>query len=156
VLEASAFYAPTELTRGILYELQDEPDRAQRASAPTQAHLEAKVREEQNDYRIHSALGLTYAGLGRLEDAIRHGKRAVALHPVAKDALEGPARIIHLALIYSMAGQQKATLRELDAVLSVPSNLSVKWLRKGPQSDGLRANSDFEALLRKHDPADQD
>jgi serine/threonine protein kinase/tetratricopeptide (TPR) repeat protein len=154
VLEASAFYTPTTLLRGILYGLQNEPERARRAFAPAQAHLEEELRKRPQDYRVHGALGLTYAGLGRTEDAIHHGQRAVELYPLEKDALEAPVQMINLALIRTMAGQHAAAVRELDAVLSVPSILSVAWLEKDPRWDTLRTHPDFEALVRKHAPTE--
>ena len=39
---------------------------------------------------LHGQLGIAYAGLGRKDEAIREGKRAVALLPVSEDALWGP------------------------------------------------------------------
>ncbi len=150
VLEASAFYTPTSLIEGTLYRLQDRPSRASETFAALLAHLEEKLRAEPNDHRVHAAVGLVYAGLGRAEEAVRHGQRAVELHPLGKDALEAPVQIVNLALIHTMVGQHEAALEQLDAALSVPSILSVAWLRKDPRWDGLRDLPSFEELLRKH------
>jgi TolB-like protein/Flp pilus assembly protein TadD len=150
VLEASAFYTPTSLIEGTLYRLQDWPSRASDTFGSSLVHLEEKLREEPNDHRIHAALGLAYAGLGRAEEAVRHGRRAVELHPLEKDALEAPVQIVNLALIHTMVGQHEAALEQLDTALSVPSILSVAWLREDPRWDGLRDLPSFEELLRKH------
>jgi hypothetical protein len=44
-------------------------------------------------------LGLIDAALGRKEDALREGRRAVELLRVEKDAINGPRMIAHLAMI---------------------------------------------------------
>ena len=51
------------------------------------AAIEKKAAERPDDPRFHAALGLAYAYLGRKEEAIREGNRAVSLCPVSKDAL---------------------------------------------------------------------
>ncbi len=102
------------------------------------------------DHRIRRALGIAYAGLGRKEDAIREGRRAVELCPVSKDALQGPGVVWNLAVIYTMVGEYDAALEEIEYLFSVPSYMSVPWLRLDPSWDPLRDHPRFEALLEKY------
>jgi serine/threonine protein kinase/tetratricopeptide (TPR) repeat protein len=153
VLEAGAFYEPVELVRGIVLRLSNEPERAREAFTAALGLLSAKLQEGSADHRIHAALGLAYAGLGRSEEAVRHGTRAVQLYPLDKDALEAPVLLINLALVHTMVGQGEAALANLDTALSIPSILSTAWLRKDPRWDELRDAEGFEALLRKHEIA---
>ena len=44
-------------------------------------------------------LGLIDAGLGRKEEALRQGRRAVELLPVEKDAIHGTGMVEYLAMI---------------------------------------------------------
>jgi hypothetical protein len=46
------------------------------------------------------------AALGRKEDALREGRRAVELVPVEKDAINGPRMIAQLAMIAAWAGEK--------------------------------------------------
>ena len=112
--------------------------------------LEGRLAKDDLDHRTHSALGLTYAGLGRSEEAVDHGLRAVELYPVSRDALEGPGLIIDLALIYTMVGDEDAALRQLERVLSIQSIFSASWLEHDPLWDPLRDNPGFAELLARH------
>ncbi len=150
VLEAGIFATPTALLEGMTRSLMQDPQRARAAFAQSQAILEPRLASAPDDHRVHSALGLTYAGLGRTEEAVRHGRQAVALYPMSTDALQAPALVIELALIYTMIGDEQAALEQLDAVLSIPSILSAPWLAKDPRWDPLRDNAGFAELLRKY------
>ena len=67
------------------------------------------------------------ACLGRKEDAINEGKKAVELSPESEDAVEGPKATAPLAEIYASVGEHdKAHL------LAVPNGLTVPQLRLDP------------------------
>ena len=111
--------------------------------------LESQVRAAPEEYRGHCYLGYAYAGLGRAEDAIREGKRAVELLPVSQDAFSSPRAYVELARIYVMVGQCDSAVDELEYVLSIPSTLSVPGLRVDPTWRPLDSNSRFARLLQK-------
>jgi len=48
-----------------------------------------------------SLLGLIHAALGRREEAIHAGRRAVELLPVSRDSIEGPEMLINLGIIFA-------------------------------------------------------
>ena len=100
--------------------------------------------------RCNSALGIAYAGLGRKDEAIREGKKAVELYPVSKDADEGQSVVLDLAVIYTMVGEYEAALDEIEYLLSIPSETSVPWLRLDPIWDPLREHPRFQELLEKY------
>src|SRR5204863_8963733 len=68
-----------------------------------------------------SGLGLIDAGLGRKEDAIREGRQAVELTPIAKDSLEGPEVVTNLAAIYAWAGQRDLAIEQLEIAAKIPN-----------------------------------
>jgi TolB-like protein/Flp pilus assembly protein TadD/predicted Ser/Thr protein kinase len=113
--------------------------------------LERTVRSRPEDAMIRSQLGIAYAGLGRSEDAVREGRRAVELLPVSKDALEGPERALDLARIYAMVGDYDAAMDQLTYLLSIPAapgaQISVPILRLDPTWAALRNNPRFQKLL---------
>ena len=156
LIEAGIFATPTALLRGMTLRAMREPERARRAFERSRAALEEMLARAPGDHRVHAALGLTCAGLGRSEEAVRHGRRAVELYPRSRDALQAPSLGIDLALIYTMVGDNEAALAQLDAVLSIPSILSVPWLEKDPLWDPLRDNPGFAKLLRKHADDEKD
>ncbi len=110
--------------------------------------LEARLQRNPEDDNIHSLLGYAYAGLGREEEAIREGRRAVNLLPVSKDAFNGPRHRERLARIYVLIREYDAAIDELEYVLSIPSLTSVPGLRLDPAWDPLRKYPRFRALVR--------
>ncbi|MEJ2719538.1 MAG: hypothetical protein P8181_00160, partial [bacterium] len=150
VLEAAVFFTPIPMLEGMALRLAGDSARARSAFEAARLILEDKAARDPEDYRVHSALGITYAGLGRLDDAASHGERAVELYPISKDALEAPVLVIDLALTYTMIGHYDTALERLGQVLSMPSILSASWLEEDPRWDPLRGRPDFAALLEKH------
>jgi serine/threonine protein kinase/tetratricopeptide (TPR) repeat protein len=114
--------------------------------------LEEKTHEYPDNFGFHGSLGLTYAYLSRKDDAIREGERAVALMPVSKDALRGPAIVQGLAAVYSLVGEPEAAIDQIEYLLSIPNPLTVGWLRVHPAWDPLRDDPRFQALLEQYDP----
>ena len=111
--------------------------------------VEAAVRENPTDPWRHAVLGKIFAGLGRKEDAVREGKRAVALLPETKDALDGPNMILALAEIYTALGDLDSAFPLLEHSLSSPAGINVPVLKLDPLWDPLRKDPRFEQLLVK-------
>jgi len=72
-----------------IYKHQGETELAGKYYNEAAAILEKNVAEVPNDPRYHSALGIALAGIGKKEEAISEGFRAVDLLPVSKDAMYG-------------------------------------------------------------------
>jgi TolB-like protein/Flp pilus assembly protein TadD/tRNA A-37 threonylcarbamoyl transferase component Bud32 len=113
------------------------------------AVLEARTRERPDDPALHAALGFAYAGLGRREGAIREGQRAVALRPPSKDTWYGVDMLRNLAVVYATLGQADSAVKQLRLLLSVPSWISIPWLRADPTWDPVRRDPAFQALLAR-------
>jgi len=141
---------PVSLLSAQVYEYLGEPERALTHYQTARVTLEAEVQAHPEDPRYHSSLGVTYAALGRKEDAIREGKRAVELLPMSKDAVYGIPYVIDLAHIYSLVGDHQAAVQELDHLLSVPSWISPGWLAADPRWNRLRDDPGFKQLIEKY------
>ncbi len=138
---------------GVVYRLTNQPERARVAFESARRVLERRLKQDPDNSAAHSSLGIVYAGLGLEEAAIREGKRAVELLPVTKDAVEGPAIVLNLAIIYTMVGEQDAALDQIEYLFSIPpgtSGFSAEMLKMDPQFDPLRSNPRFQNLLAKH------
>ncbi|MDQ5858023.1 MAG: protein kinase [Acidobacteriota bacterium] len=105
------------------------------------------VRATPDDAPFRAELGLSLAYLGRKEEAIREGKRAVALQPVAKDAFSGAYFQHQLARIYMLVGEPEKALDKLELLLKIPYVLSPGWLEIDPNFDPLRKNPRFQKLV---------
>jgi hypothetical protein len=87
------------------------------------------------------------AALGRKEDAIREGRRAAELLPVAKDAIVGPLLVQNLALIYAWTGEKDLALEQLSIAAKLPGYLSYGQLRLHPDWDPLRGDPRFDKIV---------
>ncbi len=112
--------------------------------------LEARINDYPDDSRLYSSLGISYAGLGQGEQAIRAGKMGSELLPVAKEAYRGVYRLGDLARIYVMVGEHGLALEQLDTLLSIPGVLSAKLLQLDPIWKPLWDHPEFIRLMEKY------
>jgi hypothetical protein len=92
-------------------------------------------------------LGLIDAALGRKEDALREGRRAVELLPVAKGSLNGAGVLYFYAVICGWTGERDLAIEQLETLAKIPSDLSYGDLRLEPNWDPLRGDPRFEKLV---------
>lgn len=89
---------------------------------------------------------MVYSFLGRDEDALRAGRRAMELVPLARDADTGPFLMSNLARSYMLAGQPDSAVALLRPLLSVSSWISPAELRVDPTWAPLRDHPRFREL----------
>jgi serine/threonine-protein kinase len=143
-------FTPKALRYAQVYTHLDRREQALAYYDSARVFLEAELVDRPDDERLHSALGIAYAGLGRKEDAIREGKLGVELTPLEKDAWgKGPTRLEDMTQIYILAGEHDAAIDELEHLLSIASEVSVPLLRIDPAYDPVRDHPRFQALLAK-------
>ena len=111
--------------------------------------LEAKIREQMDDARFHSSLGIAYAGLDRKEEAIREGKLGVQLLPISRDAWRGLYREKDLAQIYVMVDEYDLAIEKLEYLLSIPGEMSIPLLKLDPAWEPLREYPHFKELVEQ-------
>jgi TolB-like protein/Flp pilus assembly protein TadD/predicted Ser/Thr protein kinase len=93
VITTPISYEPKSLLECICYQAMGQQERARVTCEAARVFLEGMLTKRPDDPLIRSALGSTYASLGRKEEAIREGERAVALLPMSKSAADGPHRL---------------------------------------------------------------
>lgn len=111
------------------------------------AQLEGSVESLPDDPQLRSRLGLSYAGLGRRDDALREGTESVRLRPIAEDAVDGIDACEALARIHTMLGDFDSAIDRIEMLLSVPSTMSTELLRLDPIWDPLRQHPRFLRLF---------
>ncbi len=124
------------------------------AAAASAAFALARTQQEevvgaQLDYRpALSALALIDAGLGRKEEALRGGRRAIALLSIGQDSTIGPQMIECFAIICAWIGEKDLALQQLAIATKVPGRfLSYGQLKLHPFWDPLRGDQRFEELV---------
>ena len=83
------------------------------AFTAARAEQEKTVHAQPNYGPAMCVLGLIDAVLGRKEEALREGRRAVELLPVEKDASNGAAMIKYLAMIAAWVGDNDLACEQL-------------------------------------------
>jgi hypothetical protein len=69
---------PAQLVEAHVYDAMGRSAEAQTRYSTAAAILEREAPERGEDYQLEAGLGLAYAGLGRADQAVRHGRRAQA------------------------------------------------------------------------------
>jgi TolB-like protein/class 3 adenylate cyclase/Tfp pilus assembly protein PilF len=120
---------------------------AQAAFLGARAEQEELVRSQGDYAPALSVLGMIDAALGRKDEALREGRRAVELLPVSKDALNGVHVMEALAIIYAWTGEKDLACQELASVTPLPRSASYGQLRLHPFWDALRGDARFEKIV---------
>ena len=127
---------------------------AEAQAAFTVARMQqAEVLRLQGDYApALCVLGMIDAGLGRKEEALREGRRAVEMLPVERDALNGLRVREFLAIIYAWTGEKDLACEQLAATTKLPASASYGQLRLHPYWDPLRGDPRFEQIVSSFSP----
>jgi TolB-like protein/Flp pilus assembly protein TadD len=143
---------PKPFLEGILYLRLGDKEKGQAALEQARIVAERLVRDAPDDPGRHAQLGAVLAGLGKKEDAVNEGKKAVELLPESQDAFDGPQATAALAEIYGWVGEHDEAFRLLDHLLTVPNGLTVPTIKIDPVWDPLRKDPRFQALIDKYAP----
>src|SRR5262249_53911339 len=95
-------------------------------------------------------LGVTDAALGRKEDALREGRRAVELLPVEKDSINGVIILKYLAVTAAWVGEKDLACEQIAAAIRHPGSgfaFTYGDLKLMPWWDPLRGNPRFEKIV---------
>ena len=134
--------------RATVYALSGRAAAARASFDSARVLLEAMIKTLPDDYGFQMRLGLVYAGLGRYPDAIREGRKGVALLPPSKDAYVGIDNTVDLARIFAAAGEADSAVAYLRPALAAPAIISVAQLRVEPAWDPIRKSAAFQKLVQ--------
>jgi TolB-like protein/Tfp pilus assembly protein PilF/predicted Ser/Thr protein kinase len=134
---------------GVIARMTNDDEKARSAFTAARAEQEKIVQAQPNYGPALCVLGLIDAGLGRKEEALREGRRAVELLPVEKDALNGTNMVKYLAMIAAWVGDKDLACEQLARIIRRPSTLSYGQLKMLPFWDPLRGDPRFEKLVEE-------
>ena len=132
---------------GIIARMTKDEGEARSALTAARAEQEKNVQAQPNYGPPLCVLGLIDAALGRREEALREGRRAVELLPVEKDAMNGPLMIKYSAMIAAWVGDKDLACEQLATAIRFPSFLSYGQLKLQPFWDPLRGDPRFEKIV---------
>jgi tetratricopeptide (TPR) repeat protein len=127
---------------------------AQAAFTAARTQQEEAVRAQPDYGPPLCVLGLIDAGLGRKEEALREGQRALELTPIAKDSLDGADVLYFYAVICAWTGEHDLAIGQLETLAKIPAGVCYGDLRLSPNWDPLRGDPRFEKIVASLAPKD--
>jgi TolB-like protein/Tfp pilus assembly protein PilF len=148
-------YLGRRIMEGVIARMEHDEEKARLAFTAARAEQERIVQADPNFGPAWCVLGLIDAGLGRRDEALREGRRAVELLPAEKDALGGPVMIKYLALIAAWTGDKDLACEQLAIAVRPPSTISYGQLKLLPCWDPLRGDPRFEKIVASLAPKEE-
>ena len=146
-VRTDAMYFSRAYAEGLLARIKGDAAAARAAFTAARAQQEEAVRARPDDGPTFCLLGLSDAGLGRKEEALREGRRALELTPVAKNAVDGPEILYFFAVICAWTGERDLAIEQLETLAKMPVGVSYGELRLDPDWDPLRGDPRFDKIL---------
>ena len=124
--------------------------------------IEKIVVNSPQDGTRRAQLGLLYAFLGRKEDALREGQRAMELKPITHDVIEGAIVEDFYALTCARLGETDEAISRIERLLTTPfavdyadESITLSDLRQRWEWDPLRKDPRFQKILAGPEPKTQ-
>ena len=151
-LPKSYLQACVDLVRGNVTKARAEFEAARPA-------IEKTVANSPQDGVRHGQLGLLYAFLGRKDDALREGQRAMELKPISHDVIEGAVVEDFYTLICVYVGEKDKAISRIERLLTVPfavdyadESVTLSDLRQRWEWDPLRNDPRFQKIIAGPEP----
>ena len=151
-LPKSYLQACVDLVRGDTAKAQSEFEAARPA-------IEKIVADSPQDGTRRAQLGLLYAFLGRKEDALREGRRAMELKPITHDVIEGAIVEDFYTLTCGRLGNTDEAINRIERLLTTPfavdyadESITLSDLRQRWEWDPLRNDPRFQKILAGPEP----
>jgi TolB-like protein/Flp pilus assembly protein TadD len=151
-LPKSYLQACVDLVRGDVAKARSEFEAARPA-------IEKIVSDSPQDGTRRAQLGLLYAFLGRKEDALREGHRAMELKPITHDVIEGAVVEDFYTLTCVRLGKTDEGITRIERLLTTPfavdyadESITLSDLRQRWEWDPLRNDPRFQKILAGPEP----
>jgi tetratricopeptide (TPR) repeat protein len=132
---------------GVVARMKGNAETARTAFTAARAQQEERVRAQPDYGPLLSGLGMIDAGLGQKVEALREGRRAIELTPVARNSLDGVAVLSGFAVICAWTGERDLAIEQLEALEKIPGGPPYGHLRLSPVWDSLRGDPRFEKVM---------
>ena len=132
---------------GLVACMKEDAVGARAAFMAARVEQEKVVRAQPDVGQGFCVLGMIDAKLGRSEDALREGRRAMELTPLAKNALGGADVLYGFAMICAWTGESNLAIEQLEKLSKIPAGPSYGNLRLDPAWDSLRGDPRFEKIV---------
>src|SRR5262249_27210796 len=136
---------------GLVARMTKDDARAHAAFTAARVAQEKVVKAEPDFGPAWGALGLIDAGLGRKEEALRQGRQAVELVPMAKESGTGAHVIEFVGVIAAWVGEKGLACEQLEKKTG-GWIVAYGKLKLSPVWDPLRGDPHFEKIVASFAP----
>ena len=140
---------------GVIARMTKDDAKARAAFTAARAEQQKILQAPESYGPVLCVLGLIDAALGRKEEALREGRRAVALLPVEKDPINGITLVKYFAMIAAWVGDKDLACEQLAVAVRPPSRINYGELKLLPYWDPLRGDPRFEKIVASLAPTQQ-
>ena len=138
------------LNAGHLYHRMRKPDIMQAYFDSALVHAESYLKNNPDIPKPHYRIGLIYAGLGRKDEAIKEGKKAIELAPYEKDAWNNFAYLDYLLQIYIILDEKEKALKQLEQMLTIQYDFSLPHVLIDPDYTPMLDYPGFDKIVDKY------
>jgi serine/threonine protein kinase/tetratricopeptide (TPR) repeat protein len=136
--------------QGIIARMANDEHKAQLAFTAARVEQEKTIQAQPDYGPPWCVLGVIDAALGRKEEALHEGRRALELLPVKKDPINGILMMKYFAVIAAWVGEKDLACDQLATAVRYPNSglgLSYGDLKLMPWWDPLRGDPRFEKIV---------
>lgn len=147
VLEMQEKYFPVALVRGLAYYHAGDREEAQIHLVESERMLLAEMEDVPTDFRLHTALAVTYAAMGEREKALNKARDAEAILPLDVDGLLGQDILYDSMRAHALLGDVEGALKIMKKMLSKPCQYGGFMFSANPDFAVLHDHPQFLAQL---------
>ena len=143
----NGFFTPREWKQAIVARGLGNHSKATAALNAARERVASAVRERPEDAKALMVLGQIDAALGRKDEALEEGHRAIELLPITTDAVNGYQLLARLVMIYAQAGEINSAFQSLENGIHQPYAPEYGSLKLDQVWDPLRADPRFDKIV---------
>jgi TolB-like protein/Tfp pilus assembly protein PilF len=140
---------------GLIARIKGDAASARTAFTVARAQQEEAIRARPDYGPPLCVLGLIDAALGRKEEALWKGRRALELAPIARDSMDAADALYFYAVICTWTGEYDLAIEQLKTLAKIPAGVFYGDLRLNPYWDPLRGDPRFEKIVASLAPKER-
>jgi serine/threonine protein kinase len=147
LIDGTGSLVPRSFFDGQISRAQADLTRAIAAFKIARDEIGQRLRNDPDNGLLHGILCVIDAGLGRREESLSEGHRAVELRPINKDAVDGAVVLTRLAMAYAWLGENDPAIERLANLANTPGGPDYGQLKFDPAWDALRGDARFVKIV---------
>jgi DNA-binding winged helix-turn-helix (wHTH) protein/tetratricopeptide (TPR) repeat protein len=145
-----------DLYAALAYRELGAADEAKATLEIAREYSENELAQHPGWHGMHAAIGLIYAMQSSRDDALAHAHTAMDMWPISQDAFQGDEAVLFYVRTLAQLGRPEdleEAIDRLDELLSIPTTVTIPFIRNDPFMDPIVAHPRFQQLVDKYPQA---